>query len=572
MARTKDRHIRKAEHQDTVSTLKIWRAAFYGRISSDRNGEKRDSIETQRLLAFQYAADKEDIEIVETYIDDGVSGTKFERDSFSRLLEDVKTRKINCIIVKDLSRFGRNLTEVSNYLEKVFPFMGVRFIALTDGYDSMDERCDSQMLAVMIKNLVNDMYAKDASKKMADNMEMRMKRGDYCGGDAPYGYKRVKNAEGLSITVPDKITAPYVKMIFEQFVSGDSYMKITKWLNDNKLSAPRDYARTGLLFREEGNNQYWGYSTVKRILENPHYLGINITRKTRTSLLSGEKNVLLPEEEWIVKKDAHEALVSEELFCKAKEITEKKKQDTMIKRDTSKYKLIGKSNFKYDGILMCGKCGKRMSRQYRRKENGDVLFYHYYYICSTYREVSRQMCTANRWTEEVLDELVYRAVKQQITLAEDALKKLKQFNNRFYDMYLQMLEAEQSKVISIIKRNERMRLETYEKFAIGELDQKQYEQEVQRIKTVKQEMESRNMEIQDETKSIKRLEKTNYKWLADLVKKKEVSYLTREVVRSFISKIKVYDDKRIEITFLFQDQIAELMQRLEKGESICKGA
>ena len=187
MARTRNRQMKQAEAFVQASPQKIWKAGIYTRISVDINGEKRESLETQKLIALSYAESHPDIEVVKFYKDDGISGTKFDRDDFVRMLGDIKTKEINTVIVKDLSRFGRDLEEVSKYLEKIFPFMQVRFISVNDNYDSISPECDNQMLGIMISNLANDMYAKDASVKMTSAMKIKMESGEYCGGDAPYG-------------------------------------------------------------------------------------------------------------------------------------------------------------------------------------------------------------------------------------------------------------------------------------------------------------------------------------------------------------------------------------------------
>lgn len=572
MARTKDRQFEKKQISSDNEAGRIWDAGFYGRISFDRNGEKLDSIEAQKLIAVNFAAEKKDIRIIKYYVDDGVTGTKFDRDSFSQLLDDVRTKTINCIIVKDLSRFGRNLGEVSNYIEKIFPFMGVRFIAVNDAYDSEDPNCDSMMLSVMIKNLVNDMYAKDASKKCSDTMKIRMQRGDYCGGDAPYGYKRAKNDNGYSITVPDKLTAPYVRKIYEKFTSGESYDKITKWLNDSKLNAPREYARTGELFRGDECGKYWHLSTVKQILCNKHYLGHNYSKKTYTSLTCGVKNKLLPEEQWIETLNAHEAIIDESLFNRAQEIAQKKSQALSKKIDTASYMQVGKKESKYIGIIKCGLCGRKMLRRISKKTRKDTIYYRYYYLCLTFVSISAKMCRPNRWNEEILDELVMHAINRQFDIAEETLKKLDKFNRKYYKTYIQILDKEETKIISLLARCEQMKLDVYEKYVVGEFDTQNYKCESDRLDLVKQELEGRRKEIKEEIGTISSLEKKNYKWLDDLVSSRDKIYLTREVVESLISEIRLYDDKRLDIVFLFQDQIEELQKKLEKGESICKSA
>ena len=384
MARTKNRQMVKAETIVQTSPQKIWKAGIYTRISVDMKGAKRETLETQKLIALSYAESHPDIEVVKFYKDDGISGTKFDRDGFLRMLNDIKTKEINTIIVKDLSRFGRNLEEVSNYLEKIFPFMQVRFISVNDNYDSISPECDNQMLGIMISNLANDMYAKDASLKSSCTMKIRMESGEYCGGDAPYGYKRFADDNGNIVTVPDSLAAPYVVKIFEKLLAGQSYLGISREFNEMLLTPPRLYARTGKLFLDnlDEADTHWCASTVKRIAENRHYLGSTYTNKTRTSLLTNEKNTLLDKSQWKEHENTHEALISEEVFDKVQKIIKMKQENAVPKKDVSKLATQGKQENKYVGMLFCGECGAKMSRRYSRKEHDGILYYRYYYICS----------------------------------------------------------------------------------------------------------------------------------------------------------------------------------------------
>ena len=335
MARTRNRQMKQAEAFVQASPKKIWKAGIYTRISVDINGEKRESLETQKLIALSYAESHPDIEVVKFYKDDGISGTKFDRDDFVRMLGDIKTKEINTVIVKDLSRFGRDLEEVSKYLEKIFPFMQVRFISVNDNYDSISPECDNQMLGIMISNLANDMYAKDASVKMTSAMKIKMESGEYCGGDAPYGYKRARDEKGKSTTVPDPLTAPYVVEIFEKLAAGQSYLKISREFNTMLLASPRVYARTGKLFldRIDETDMHWQSSVIKQIAENRHYLGNTYSHKTRTSLLTKEKNVMLDKEEWIEHVNTHKAIVSAELFEKVQNVIKLKQEKALPKKD-----------------------------------------------------------------------------------------------------------------------------------------------------------------------------------------------------------------------------------------------
>lgn len=572
MARTKNRQMKQAETLVQLSPQKIWKAGIYTRISIDINGEKRESLETQKLIALSYAESHPDIEVVKFYKDDGMSGTNFERDDFMRMLNDIKTKEINTVIVKDLSRFGRNLEEVSNYLEKIFPFMQVRFIAVNDNYDSISPECDNQMLGIMISNLANDMYAKDASVKSSGAMKIRMESGEYCGGDAPYGYKRALDENGNSTTVPDKLTAPYVVKIFEKIANGQSYLGISREFNAMLLTPPRLYARTGKLFLDslDEADTHWCSSTIKRIVENKHYLGNTYTHKTRTSLITREKNTILDKSEWNEHENTHEALVSRELFEKVQEIIKEKQKNAIPKKDLSKIETYGKQENKYVGIIFCGECGAKMARRYSRKERNGILCYDYFYICGNYATVSKEDYSCNRWKEKVIDELVYHAILKQLKVVCDLKIQLNRFNDEYYETYRRYLSKEHSKIVQLNKKNEASRLDLYEQYVSGTMDKDEYQRKIERISVVEKELYERQKEIEKSRKTTEKLCKKNFSWLSDFIKGTKLDYLTKEVVLAYIRKITLYEDKRIEIEFKFQDELQKLAEDLEEGVIRCQ--
>lgn len=572
MARTRNRQMKQAEAIVQASPKKIWKAGIYTRISVDINGEKRESLETQKLIALSYAESHPDIEVVKFYKDDGISGTKFDRDDFVRMLGDIKSKEINTVIVKDLSRFGRHLEEVSKYLEKIFPFMQVRFISVNDNYDSISPECDNQMLGIMISNLANDMYAKDASLKSSGTMKIRMESGEYCGGDAPYGYKRSTDEKGNPTTVPDALTAPYVVKIFEKLLAGQSYLGISREYNEMLLTPPRLYARTGKLFLNclQEAETHWCASTIKRIAENRHYLGNTYTHKTRTSLLTSEKNTILDKSEWNMHENTHAALISEEVFEKVQEIIQVKQKNAVPKKDLSQVVTHGKQDNKYIGIIFCGECGAKMTRRYSRKEKNGILYYHYYYICGNYATVSKDSYSCNRWKEEVIDELVYHAILKQLKAICNTKIQLERFNDDYYDVYRRYLNKEHNKIVQMNKKNESKRLEFYEQYVSGEIDADEYQRMIERVSVVEKELLARQKEIEKSSKMTEKLCKKNYLWLSEFTKGINTEYLTKESVSAYINKITLYEDKRIEIEFKLQDELLELAKKLEEGVVRCQ--
>ena len=572
MARTRNRQMKQAKAIVQASPQKIWKAGIYTRISVDINGEKRESLETQKLIALSYAESHPDIEVVKFYKDDGISGTKFDRDDFVRMLGDIKSKEINTVIVKDLSRFGRDLEEVSKYLEKIFPFMQVRFISVNDNYDSISPECDNQMLGIMISNLANDMYAKDASLKSSGTMKIRMESGEYCGGDAPYGYKRSTDEKGNPATVPDVLTAPYVVKIFEKLLAGQSYLGISREFNEMLLTPPRLYARTGKLFLNclQEAETHWCASTIKRIAENRHYLGNTYTHKTRTSLLTSEKNTILDKSEWNLYENTHEALISEEVFEKVQEIIQVKQKNAVPKKDLSQIVTHGKQDHKYMGIIFCGECGAKMTRRYSRKEKNGILYYHYYYICGNYATVSKDSYSCNRWKEEVIDELVYHAILKQLKTICNIKRQLERFNDDYYDVYRRYLNKEHNKIVQMNKKNESKRLEFYEQYVSGKIDADEYQRMIERVSVVEKELLARQKEIEKSSQMTEKLCKKNYLWLSEFMKGINTEYLTKESVSAYINKITLYEDKRIEIEFKLQDELLELAKKLEEGVVRCQ--
>ena len=572
MARTRNRQMKQAEAIVQASPKKIWKAGIYTRISVDINGEKRESLETQKLIALSYAESHPDIEVVKFDKDDGISGTKFDRDDFVRMLGDIKSKEINTVIVKDLSRFGRDLEEVSKYLETILPFMQVRFISVNDNYDSISPECDNQMLGIMISNLANDMYAKDASLKSSGTMKIRMESGEYCGGDAPYGYKRSTDEKGNPTTVPDALTAPYVVKIFEKLLAGQSYLGISREYNEMLLTPPRLYARTGKLFLNclQEAETHWCASTIKRIAENRHYLGNTYTHKTRTSLLTSEKNTILDKSEWNMHENTHAALISEEVFEKVQEIIQVKQKNAVPKKDLSQVVTHGKQDNKYIGIIFCGECGAKMTRRYSRKEKNGILYYHYYYICGNYATVSKDSYSCNRWKEEVIDELVYHAILKQLKAICNIKIQLERFNDDYYDVYRRYLNKEHNKIVQMNKKNESKRLEFYEQYVSGEIDADEYQRMIERVSVVEKELLARQKEIEKSSKMTEKLCKKNYLWLSEFTKGINTEYLTKESVSAYINKITLYEDKRIEIEFKLQDELLELAKKLEEGVVRCQ--
>ncbi len=355
-----------------------YQAGIYARLSSDQDAGKTESVEVQIEIAkkfveeFNHMEKTEQIDIKSCYTDIGKTGSNFEREGFLRLLQDIRLGEINCVIVKDLSRFGRNYLEAGNYIEKIFPFLGVRFIAVSDGFDTGKAGNENRQMVSEIKNLINDMYAKDFSAKAKLHLKQRREEGSYVGGPPPYGYRAQWRGK-RRVLIPDENTAPVVKLIYETFVRTEKYAAVTDELNRRHINPPGVYRKTKTVFYipECSSLPYkgWDKSTVERILARETYRGTLVQGKTSITARDEKNRVQKPENEWVTAKQVHEPLISSELYQRSAE-TRRKIQERLDsqKNHTAGYPI--EENI-FDGVLFCGVCGRKMTRTSYVKEYVD---------------------------------------------------------------------------------------------------------------------------------------------------------------------------------------------------------
>lgn len=349
-------------------------AADYLRLSRE-DGDKleSDSIRNQRSLINDFVKQHKEIQLVEEYIDDGYSGTNFDRPAFQRMLEDVKRKKINCIIVKDLSRLGRNYIETGRYLEKIFPFMGVRFIAITDHYDSATGSDDADQIIVPFKNLINDAYCRDISIKIRSQLDVKRKNGQFIGNFAAYGY--LKDPEDKNHLIVDEYAADIVRLIFNLKIDGYSSQRIAAQLNEMGVLPPLEYKRSrGMNYNSgfrSGSDPKWAVTSINRILQNELYIGTMVQGKNRKINYKVKKSSPIARENWIRVENTHEAIIPEESFQYVQSLLE---IDTRIAPKR-------KSVYLFSGFVRCGDCGENMVKRSTTKKGKKYCYYH----CSTYK-------------------------------------------------------------------------------------------------------------------------------------------------------------------------------------------
>lgn len=402
MARTANRRKRAEEASLSKESGNSFQTAIYTRISRDKKEKPSDSIENQIALCESYIKKNDGHNLVGIYKDIAKTGTEFERPDFEKLMDEVRMGKVNCIVVKDLSRFGRNYTELGNFIEKIFPFLGVRFVAVNDNLDTFHMDDPNKSLEVILKNIVNENYAMDISKKVSSSHQMRIKQGGFICGAAPYGYVARKDEDGIRRMYLDENTAPIVKEIFDAYLKGFSTLDISKLLLEKKVYIATDYRKFGKAKADESELiRAWIPTTILQVLKNRVYTGTLIQGRNQKHLFEGKKRERLDEEHWTITEDAHEAIISLDTFEKVQEKISSKSNSIKNSRKENKN---AKDDTAFRGKLYCGICKRKMS-VHRQKSGKKTVFY---FSCNRFREFTTEKCGTSI-TEATLEKTVKAA-------------------------------------------------------------------------------------------------------------------------------------------------------------------
>ncbi len=382
-----------------------WRVGLYIRISrEDGDRIESESIASQRALLQRFAEERPDMQLFDCYTDDGFSGTDFNRPDFQRMIKDAANKKINCIIVKDLSRFGRNYVEAGKYLETVFPLFGVRFIAVNDQIDSVASPASVNNIIVPFKNIINDEYCRDISIKVRSALDIRRRQGKFIGSFAPYGYR--KDEADRSKLIVDDGAAQIVRFIFKEFLSGNGISAIVRSLNARSVPNPTAYKRSKGLScnRNSENSSLWVDSTVRRILLNQLYIGNLVQKKNEVISYKIHKTRAVDSASRIVVENTHTPIISKADFAKAQQL---------LSRDTRTSPKTGKLSV-FAGLVKCADCGRAMQKRTVVQPNKAYS----YYVCSTYKKLDKTACTKHAVRIDVLEAAVLEVINRYIAFTK----------------------------------------------------------------------------------------------------------------------------------------------------------
>lgn len=563
MARKSRKSIHRTADVITSSVIQKSMTGIYVRLSVEDNGnQKKDSIQNQVTLLQEYVEEREEeFQLVHTYIDNGTTGTNFDRENWNLLLQNIKDGKINCIVVKDFSRIGRNYIEVGNYLEKIFPFLGVRIVSVNDCFDSSIQSFQSDMLMNSLTNIVNEYYARDISRKVTQSKKTMQKNGEFISGILPYGYKQSDMDRKKLVADPE--CEDIVRKIFEWRARGKGCVWIANYLNELALPSP------GLYRYLNGNNGFrrslntkWKSKHVAGILTNPVYLGHMVQGKTRCSYFEQEGKLrFLPKEDWVIIENMHEPLVTQKLFHIAEEMAEDSRKTHW--ENMNAHVDIPRLENPLRKKIYCGQCKGLMTRRSRVKEGVRG----YFYYCNTPVEKINAVCTSTYIHEIPLMEAIRNAADQQLRLLGAWQSQWNKQKNTvaLIDKNRKTLE-EKRKLDEKINFLKKRKQELYIDMKEGMLTLDDFGAERERLSRLQNQYEKERKEILKEGKLEREFAEVLDKHRCRVMEMKE-DIIPLELLDSLIEKIAVLSPERIEITYAFTD-LMKMQEQITQKEGM----
>lgn len=511
----------------------MYEMAAYCRLSKDDGKNKAsESIENQIKIIEDYVERAGDMVIKKIYADDGYSGLYFDnRPNFQNMMQDIYEGKINGVITKDISRLGRDHIETSRYIERIFPLLNIRYIAILDNVDSLVNGNEELM---QIRTVFNDMYSRDISKKIKGALNAQKKQGNYMSGFAPFGY--VKNPENKHAFVIDEVAAFVVRKIFDMYLQGMPVSAIANRLNEENILTPSQYKRNvqNLCYYNPNAQGIWTYQTVRAILKNSVYTGKMVQHKTERVSYKIKKCREVQKENQIIVKNTHEAIISEETFNFVQE---------MLKKNTN---LRGKGpGHKYSGIVFCGQCKGKM--YYVESKDG--------YICSNYHRYGKDRCCHVFIRETAIDDIVAMALRQDINKEECSGKNMfssdkkmlyrKMKQTVWYEkIELERLNDEYIKMQNYIKKND-------EVFGKSIVTKEEHDEFDRRMRNEKEEIRKTIFNLYLKKKKRKQIMTVVKNGDENIIVKLMKKGVAREEIIELVSRIYVYKDKKTEIIFKY---------------------
>ena len=533
-------------------------AAVYLRLSKEdedlrevKDKKESNSIANQKALILKTLESMPDVTLYDIYIDDGFTGLNFERPNFQRMCEDIYNGRVNMVIVKDLSRLGRDYIDSGRYVKKIFPSYHVRFVSVLDHFDSLTATQSDVNLLIPVKNFVNDNYSRDISGKVRSHQEVMRENGLYVGSHVAYGYKKLETDRNRII--PDEYAADIVRKIFDWKLKGLSSASIADKLNGLGVAAPSEYKRQlGGNYKsgfQKNRKAKWSAVAINRILRNKIYIGVLEQGKREKVNYKLNKVVEKPETEWAVKENTHEAIISKADFENVAKL---------LNLDTRKSP-EEETLFILSGLMFCGECGRSMVRRCNRYKDKQSV----YYICATYNK--GKGCSRHSIAQSVIEDILLDAIKRHI----EHVARLEELLNTIRDREVNYddIVANDREILAKYKELDqckKVEMSLHRDLAAGIISIKEYEQFKNNFAHKSAEIEETIRKLQQEIETVFKEGLFADEWIDTFTKTGNITSLDRSIVLSLVEKITIHEENRIEITFQYQDEYKTLCRIISR--------
>lgn len=526
----------------------VYNTALYVRLSVMDSGKKDgESIINQQDLLERYVSERPELLLQGVFVDNGETGVDFLRPAWNDLIAECRKGKINCIVIKDLSRLGRNYIETGEYLEKILPLLGTRIIAVNDNYDSLT-LTNGERVVSNLKNLVNDLYAKDISRKSSAALRMKQKQGAFIGAYASYGY--LKDPKDKNKIIVDQETAPIIKQIFEWKAEGLGNAPICRKLIDMGIPSPNKYRlEKGIVKDQRYAKSDWATPIIIRILECEVYLGHMVQGRKRGALYESGGHGKIDKSEWTIVRNTHEPIITQELFDKANAVL--RERSAVFKAQRGKYDHFEKPPLLLQNLVFCADCGRPLYRYKSVTSKGKYV--HWIYQCRTHDTL--MTCPKKYINEVELYQAVYAAIRLEIERCcevKSVIEKLNRESN--HKTRLTRFDAEIGGAEQELRRIGSLRQAIYDDYAAKLLTTSEYQFATEKY--------ADDISKQRERLETAKREKAEYfarstpanKWLAEFMKFMDTKELTAEMAQAMIARATVSDRDKVEVIFKFRDE------------------
>lgn len=543
------------------------RAALYKRISvEDGDDEEQNSLGSQQKIGIHFLTDHPEIRLADTYSDNGYTGMNYNRPDFLRLMQDVRSGRINCIIVKDISRLGRHFLQTSEFVERIFPDMGVRLICINDNYDSSDADADTNSLMLPLKMVMNDYYVKDIAKKIRSGINAKIEDGRYIpsASSIPYGY--IRNQEAVTYDI-DQEAAPVVRRIFEIRASGMSLNGIAAVLNREGISSPGKlrYLR-GISKDKRFENSCWIRGTIRKILSDQVYLGHRVHGRIKSNKYGDEKTRRRADE-WTIVKNAHPAIITRELFDMAQQVTEEDKEHRRHFKKNAAPPIDYRDVFR--GKIFCGHCGGSMTARKGVCRPGSPVGPWLAYDCNTYHYSNHTKCSCHYIRQEVIMDSVRDLLNQQVLIAVDVDAMLTALQNRqSTNAYLKQAQERYRGILNRRKKQEAKIDQLLIDLTARIIDRGTYEYAKKKYEAELEAILAQETQALEDMNAVSATVSASMEWVNALYKYRELPEITKELLDTLVERIEVMDSHNIRVILRYSNPYANLEHLLQRMEDV----